>query len=191
MNMLTDEQFTQNTVETTTEKEIMEEKAQAKAATVTQYAGYHPREIEQDCEKIDHLANLMVNFINELLPEYEEGLNGDRTYFLQSLIWNSEYRLGKKKEAFKKVAFGAIRATKEDRGDEISSQKKQDAVNRCHDVEYQIDNMEKHLLPALEATWDLISDEPRSTGKPAPVNMTDQDDCAIAELVRRAGIVVK
>ena len=188
MSILADESYTQDVNATNEEKEVMEERAVTKA-TVTQLEGYHPDKVEVDHEKIDHLSNLLVNLVNELLPVEEEGLAGDRTYFLKGLWYNCKNRIEKKELAFKRVAWGAQKAQREFTGDEISSQRKIDAVNRCNDVLYQLDNFKKHYEPALRGAWDMITDQPfENSPKPQAVDTTDMDDMKINELLRKAGI---
>ena len=178
MSILADESYTQDVNATNEEKEIMEERALTKA-TVTQLQGYHPDKIEVDHGKIDHIANLLVNLVNELLPEEEEGLAGDRAYFLKGFWYSCKNRIESKEKAFKKCAWGAQKAQREYRGDEISSQNKIDAVN----------NLKKHYEPAIRGAWDLISDEPfEGSPRQQPVNTTDMDDMKINELLRKAGI---
>ena len=188
MSILNDENYQQDITETNEEKEIMEERAVTRA-TVTQLEGYHPDSIEVDHAKIDHLSNLLVNLVNELLPEEEEGLAGDRTYFLKGFWYSCKNRIEKKEEAFKKCAWSAQKAQREFTGDEISSQRKIDAVNRCNDVLYQLDNLKKHYEPAIRGAWDFITDQPfENSPRPQATDKTDMDDMKINELLRKAGI---
>ena len=187
MSILNDENYQQDITETNEEKEIMEERAVTRA-TVTQLEGYHPDSIEVDHAKIDHLSNLLVSLVNELLPE-EDGLASDRTYFLKGFWYSCKNRIEKKEEAFKKCAWSAQKAQREFTGDEISSQRKIDAVNRCNDVLYQLDNLKKHYEPAIRGAWDFITDQPfENSPRPQATDKTDMDDMKINELLRKAGI---
>lgn len=170
------------------EKDQMERHAEATQTIRTIMPTYHEDTMEYDAETFDSVTHAIMGLVDALCDPLDETLAWDRKMLTGNVVRQAEYLIKRKESALKSLAWKANRAQRECVHDEISTNKKQDAINDWSDCMRQLQNLQKHFLPAAKEAWENMFEEPYSSDKPASPDRTDVDDLKINEIMKKSGI---
>lgn len=170
------------------ESDQMERHAEAKQSIRTIMPTYHEDKMEYDAETFDSVTHAIMGLVDALCDPLDETLAWDRKMLAGNVVRQAEYLIKRKQSALKSLAWKANRAKRECVDDEISRNKKEDAINDWSDCMRQLQNLEKHFLPAAKEAWENMFEEAYSSDKPVSTDKTDIDDLKINEIMKRSGI---